>query len=301
VDRRARQPVRYPGRGCPTRLCRAVTGDGDVRRRLYTDGDFAVFSFRRCIVITGIDLGTINGDLADRMLPVHLDVIPEESRREESDMWPGWRDAHPRILGAVLDLAASVARVFPSVRPTSKPRMADFGRILACVDAVLGTKGFDGYRAKQGALATESLTGDPFIVAIAALAENTFKGTSAQLLAAARPADERWRPPKDWPGNARVATQRLRRQAPPMRKAGWLIEEDGGANHRNAVVWTITAPEMVGDSTSRDSQGSHETSSASDASHASEPYGPSQGDCPDCREPFDSIGHQINCEGLDAP
>jgi hypothetical protein len=33
-------------------ICRAVTGDGDVRRKLYTDGEHAVFSFRRAVAIT---------------------------------------------------------------------------------------------------------------------------------------------------------------------------------------------------------------------------------------------------------
>jgi hypothetical protein len=261
-------------------ICRAVTGDGDVRRKLYTDGEFAVFSFRRCIVITGIDLGAVNGDLADRMLPIHLDTIPEHSRLEENELWPGWRDAHPRILGAVLDLAASVARVFPSVRLASRPRMADFGRLLACVDQVLGTAGFERYRAKQGALASESLTGDPFIVAIGETFPDTFVGTSAELLRAVTPThDEKWRAPKGWPGNARAATQRLRRQAPPMRKAGWTVEEDGGANHRNAVRWTIeppARPEMVGNPASRRSQASQDDQTASDASHASKQYGQSQ-------------------------
>jgi len=50
----------------------AVTGDGDVRRKLYTDGDLYVFAFRRCIIITGTDLGSVNGDLSDRLLPIHL-------------------------------------------------------------------------------------------------------------------------------------------------------------------------------------------------------------------------------------
>ena len=38
-------------------LCRAATGDGDVRRALYTDSDLAVFAFRRCILLNGIDVG----------------------------------------------------------------------------------------------------------------------------------------------------------------------------------------------------------------------------------------------------
>jgi hypothetical protein len=38
-------------------LCRAATGDDDVRRALYTDSDLAVFAFRRCILLNGIDVG----------------------------------------------------------------------------------------------------------------------------------------------------------------------------------------------------------------------------------------------------
>ncbi|MEJ8573468.1 hypothetical protein [Microbaculum marinum] len=38
-------------------MCRAVTGDGDVRRKLYTDGDMHVFAFRRCLILNGIDIG----------------------------------------------------------------------------------------------------------------------------------------------------------------------------------------------------------------------------------------------------
>jgi hypothetical protein len=60
-------------------LCRAATGDGDVRRALYTDSDLAVFAFRRCIILNGIDVGALRGDLADRTLPINLDRI-EESR-----------------------------------------------------------------------------------------------------------------------------------------------------------------------------------------------------------------------------
>ena len=37
-------------------------------------------------------------------------------------------------------------------------------------------------------------------------------------------------------------TSRLHRQAPVMRKAGWIVDDDGGANHANAVRWTITPP-----------------------------------------------------------
>lgn len=218
-------------------LCRAVTGDGDVRRKLYKDSDLIVFSFRRCVIITGIDLGAINGDLSDRLLPIHLDLIASDHRLEEGELWPRWNDAHPRILGAILTMAASVARVLPSVRLDSKPRMADFARIVAAVDKVLGTNGLARYLDKQGALATESLTGDAFAMALQEKLNTSFEGTSAELLALI-PAQERT--PRDWPTDARRVTQRLNRQAPVMRKAGWSIENDKGANKTHAVRWTIT-------------------------------------------------------------
>jgi hypothetical protein len=37
-------------------ICRAVTGDADVRRRLDSDGDLAIFAFRHVVMLTGIDL-----------------------------------------------------------------------------------------------------------------------------------------------------------------------------------------------------------------------------------------------------
>ena len=132
-------------------ICRAVTGDGDVRRRLYTDADLAVFAFRRCIVFNGIDLGGLRGDLADRLVPIHLRRIPDTERLDEESLWPAWTDAHPRILGALLNLAAAVTRTLPTITLDARPRMADFARIVAAVDTVLGTAGHAHYLAKQGA------------------------------------------------------------------------------------------------------------------------------------------------------
>lgn len=231
-------------------LCRAVTGDGDVRRKLYTDGDLAVFAFKRAIVVNGIDLGALRGDLADRMLPVELSRIEDDARRDESDLWPGWAAAHPRILGGLLDLAAGVVGALPSVQLDRRPRMADFARVLAAVDLELGTDGIDRYLTMQATLATDSLTGDLFVTAIHKGIANgyeagTFHGSAAELLALATPTEDRWRPPRGWPPTARAVTQHLRRQAPPMRKAGWIVNDDDAANHDKILRWDITIPERA--------------------------------------------------------
>jgi hypothetical protein len=226
-------------------LCRAVTGDGDVRRRLYTDGELCVFAFRRCVIVTGIDLGATRGDFADRLLPVDLHVVDEADRAEEADLWNGWESQHARVLGALLSLAASVKAVSPSVHLAGKPRMADFARVLAAVDRVLGTTGMDRYRDRAGSLAEDSLTGDVFITALAGRLTDkplTEACSSAELLALATPADpDRWRVPKGWPADARQVTQLLRRQAPVMRRAGWVVHEEP-PGHDNALRWNIEIP-----------------------------------------------------------
>lgn len=275
-------------------LCRAVTGEGDVRRKLYTDGEFAVFAFRRCIILSGIDVGAMAGDLAERMLPIDLRLIAEQHRIRETNLWPRWAAVHPRILGALLDLTASVLEVLPSVRLGKTPRMADFAHIVAAVDTVLGTAGLARYVGKQKSVATDALTGDLFITALEENIVDTFEGTAAKLLELATRQDELWMRPKSWPGTPRAVTQRLKRQAPPMRKAGWTIEHDDGANHSNVVKWTIKPPARTREARIPDSQPpqpSQEGSGREHASHASHEHASSHEDkpmsCAVCGEPVD--------------
>ncbi|MDQ0689031.1 hypothetical protein QFZ56_008077 [Streptomyces achromogenes] len=123
-------------------MCRAATGDANVKRTLYSDSDVTVQEFRRVLIVNGIDVGTLRGDLADRMIPVHLDRITQ--RRTETALWEAYHEAHPRILGALLDLLVAVLGKLPAIREKADrgeiplPRMADYGLIMAALDEVYG-------------------------------------------------------------------------------------------------------------------------------------------------------------------
>ncbi len=231
-------------------LCRAVTGDGDVRRKLYTDGELAVFSYRRCVILNGIDTGAMQADLADRMLPIDLAVIDARSRLTEDELWPAWREAHPVILGALLDLAAAVLGHLPSVQLASKPRMADFAKIAAAVDAILGTAGLARYTNRGTELAADGLSGDSFAVQMqtAITRGQPFQGTSAQLRELIKPPSD-GRPPRDWPKDGRAVTARLHRLAPAFRKLGWTFTA-GRDSHTKLLRWEISPsqrPEKPGE------------------------------------------------------
>lgn len=49
-------------------LCRGVTGEGDMKRSLYTNDDEYIRSYRRCFVLNGIGSSMWRPDLLDRSI-----------------------------------------------------------------------------------------------------------------------------------------------------------------------------------------------------------------------------------------
>ena len=167
-------------------LCRAVTGEGFLRRALYTDSAISVVAFRRAIIMTAIDPGATRGDLADRLQAIDLAAIEEEQRRDDGQIEADFASAHPAILGGLLDLTSAVLATLPAIRLRRKPRMADYGRVLAAVDALLATDGLTRYMEQRGELQREAAEGDRVGAAIIAWMDGraTWQGTAAELLAA---------------------------------------------------------------------------------------------------------------------
>lgn len=215
-------------------LCRAVTGEAFVRRALYTDASLAVLSFRRAIVLTAIDPGAMRGDLSDRLLAVDLEPIPDDRRRDDGDVAGAFAAAHPALLGALLDLAVATVRRWETTTLTRRPRMADYARVLAAVDAELGTGGLARYMDQRGDLQREAAEGDRLGARLLEwLPADGWSGTAADLLEALTPD----RPQKDWPTTPRALSGALRRVAQPLAAAGIVVEftRESGTGGRRVV------------------------------------------------------------------
>ncbi|WKG08184.1 ATP-binding protein [Nocardia sp. PE-7] len=231
-------------------MCRAVTGDGDVRRALYTDGDLSVFSFRRCLIVNGIDLGAMAGDYAERSVVANLERIPADRRRSERELVAEWDRQYPLILGALLDLCVAVKRTVSSVELQTLPRMADYAMILAAVDIVLGTNGITRYADQARTLAVDTLDGVPFLAALRETVTEEEELTAAELLTKVTIGAEsspNWRKPIGWPKDARSVTALLKRNAPALRSAGWIAERRDRSGKANAVAWYFVPPLLTGD------------------------------------------------------
>jgi len=82
-------------------------------------------------------------------------VIGDDDRRDEESFWSDWQADHPQLHGAILDLAAAVLRRLPDIYLSRKPRMADYARILAAVDAEMGIDALARY-ASQAATSRQT-------------------------------------------------------------------------------------------------------------------------------------------------
>jgi len=199
-------------------ICRACTGEGLVRRTLYTDDGLTVTSFRRNVMLTSIDAGSLRGDLGDRLVTIELDLIDPADRKRDQVIAAAFTAAHARLLGALFELTSQVLAVLPRVSLTDPPRMADFAHVLAALDAVTGWSALDTYRAMAETIAAQVVEGDSVAQALAEFARKrrTWTGTASELLRTVTPQ----RPPAGWPKTPRGLAGRLRRAAPSLRKVG---------------------------------------------------------------------------------
>jgi hypothetical protein len=118
--------------------------------------------------------------------------------------------------------------------------MADFARVLAAVDQLLGTDGLGRFSEQAQMMAEDALASNPFLVRLHEM-EIDFTGKAADLLSKATTPDVERRPPKDWPKDPRAVTGLLKRNAPALRKAGWVVE-DVPDPHDKVSIWTLHHP-----------------------------------------------------------
>jgi hypothetical protein len=225
-------------------LCRTVTGDTYTARRLYTDSDTVVLAFRNATIITAIHPGQLRADLADRLVVVTLPRLTRDQRRDEAELNAEIHESRSAILTGLLDLAVKVLGAMRQVDLPEKPRMADFARVLAGIDAVVGTDGLSTYRRQEDIIAQDVIEGDlvtTTLVELLASLGGHFEGTASALsseLNAYRKEHHLGSSP-DWPSNAQALASRLRMATPALTSAGVTVHEPVRTGHMRQRVWHI--------------------------------------------------------------
>ncbi len=232
-------------------LCKGVTGDAVLQRVLHSDEDIGVYAFQRVIALTTIAIShELAGDLADRTLLIEPQVI--EHRLSEEEVQAARHAALPGALGAILDLAAGVLRELPHVAVANAPRMADFAKLLAALDAVTGWDTLGCYRSKVASMALSQIEGSTLARAIYRLATSPspggrdpapWEGTATELLAALRGiCNDAGLPAAELPAGERALGHKVREIAPALRKAGVDVRPGKRTEHRRPLIISKTTP-----------------------------------------------------------
>ncbi|MFD9771655.1 hypothetical protein ACFWXE_15245 [[Kitasatospora] papulosa] len=204
-------------------LCRAVTGASVAKREVYTDDDVTSWAYQRPVLLTGIDVGALQPDLAERLLPFTLEAIDPKARRSEHELWRRYRAAHGRILGGLLDLAAAVWARLPDAADQldQKPRMADWAELLWALDEVTGWDTLSTYTGSQDAVTDDVIDADPVATALtrwsATAGSTEWRATTGQIDEVLRPPGPS---PEAWPKTTALLSARLTSLAPALRQRG---------------------------------------------------------------------------------
>lgn len=232
-------------------FCRAVTGNGVERRRLFTDDDEVLFSFRRPIIINGIESPSTRPDFLDRCLFCTCQriqrFIPYEIINAEFEA------NRPKLFGAMLDLLVETLRALDSMTPSSEFRMADFARFGRAVAVATGGRQEDfdeAYRLNVSQQLTDTFEDAPMCRVLEKFAINyasrkPWVGTADELLRklrelahATQDADGR----RDLPNAARWLSTRLGELAPAMANRGVSVRRLPRTNA--ARLWEVSTPQM---------------------------------------------------------
>jgi phage/plasmid primase-like uncharacterized protein len=224
-------------------LSRIATEGSFATRMLYTDDEERLFTAMRPILLNGVEDVVVKGDLADRMIALELQIIPDKQRRREREFWKAFEADRAQIFGALLGAVAHGLRQLPEIHLEALPRMADFTEwAVACGDGLLRSKGafVTAYAENRSKVTTTVVEGSPLMSAVQQLMvseDGNWEGTMRDL---------KWRLDtiagdteimrKHWPGSASALSRRIRTITTHLRRLGIEISERREGKARTRIV-----------------------------------------------------------------
>jgi hypothetical protein len=210
-------------------MCTLATGSGDAFRKHYSNNEEVIFNEKRPQIFTGIEELATRGDLIDRCILLSLPTIDKSKRRDEKGLDLAFAEAHPRILGALLDAVCLAMRNLPHTHLDEMPRMADFALwVQAAEEAITDEKGAilkAYYQNKVKGIEVE-LEASPIGKAIIDLMSNSEEwdsSTTDLLKSLNERVEEKTTKQRAWPKNARALSGLVKRITPSFRVKGIII------------------------------------------------------------------------------
>jgi hypothetical protein len=169
-------------------LCRAVTGSGLSKRKLYSDDDDIIYFFQRCIGFNGINLAATKADLLDRGIIIQLERIPKQNRRKIEDIWKDFEILRPHLLAYIFDIIVKVLQVKQKGGiniPNGLNRMADWEEYTEIISRCMGYREGEFLRVYQDNIniqIDEAIQASPLSMAVVELMDNGKEDEDSELI-----------------------------------------------------------------------------------------------------------------------
>jgi len=243
-------------------LCRASTGEGYMKRELYTDREQAPFAYRRCVGFNTIASLPSRADLLDRSVIFELESIDDSERKSEETLLSDFREKKPKILAGMFDALSEAIKIRPHVKREIEeseklrtPRMAD---AAVWAESVARAMGYDKwewlslYNEKVGQKETFVLERNPIGMAVIALMRDRRKYESSpkkllEKLEEVAEENEIDTKHEKWPKNARWLTSRLEEVEADLSKYGIEIGRGWKGSKRIIQIFSEGSVGSVGD------------------------------------------------------
>jgi DNA polymerase I-like protein with 3'-5' exonuclease and polymerase domains len=217
-----------------------------------------ILKFWRCVVLNGIYPGATKSDILDRVLPLHLTRLTKAQYKTKQEFWAGFEIARPRILGAMLDVLAHAMRLYPTVRLSALPRMADFCKWGYAVAEALGGQGdafLAAYLEAIGAQTSAAIEQHPVATAVIALLggrdaveqqsddAELWQGTAADLLTVLEQVATEQKidlKARSWPKAANALMRRLNEVRSNLLDLGIQVSSEPQGTHRQVTFRKVT-------------------------------------------------------------
>jgi hypothetical protein len=258
-------------------LCRLATGAGLSTRSLYETEGETVWELARPSILTGIGDYADRSDLLDRSILLRLQTISKAARVTERKLKARYAQAHPKLLGYLLDRVAQALKHMPTIKIGDLPRMADVAEwVVASEGGDPRTSRFLAvYRGSLGDAHEAALEGCVVVEPLRRFIQerrSEWRGTMDELLSVLTTRVDGADRNKFWPKLAKGLSQMLRRVAPNLPHVGIAIEFDirsgDRANNKLVRVWPVEPREDASDASdapgAQHSQGSDRSVDAPD-------------------------------------
>ena len=210
-------------------LCRAVTGEGDMKRSLYTNDKEFIRTYRRCFVLNGIGNSVCRPDLLDRA--IIIDIPPLKETRPEKQIIDEWKALLPGTLGGFFTAISGAMAIVSTVKGHERFRMADFAQWGAALAEALGYSRDEFFKKYQESVAykwEDTAEENPIIQKLTCLVESNkgkWCGSVTTLLEYIKPETSGFAARRVGYGkriidNPKALASELMRIAPVMRSIG---------------------------------------------------------------------------------